>query len=357
MDKNRAQKHVGNEFDQAARNGPVVKKFFKISDRTERMALAGPDDSHIRYLGQKADVEITMTQEGFSLVSNDKTNISRVRTALSRMQDIYKQGNPLSESAIDAALYPVEQNDNNSIVIKTPHKSIYALKPRHADYMRDLRDNSSILGVGPAGTGKTYIAIAQACEDFKNGKVKRIILTRPAVEAGTRLGALPGDEGTKMAPYLIPLFDALNEFLGADTVKRLMETKEIEIAPLNFMRGRTLKDAFIILDEGQNTKPEEMKMFLTRRQNSKVVVTGDPSQCDLPPDHRTGEKPLNGLSDLLNRQKAYLEQSKTPVFALTQFTNSDCVRDPEVAAILDMYEETEQKPVAPRHTSNPALAI
>ena len=200
--------------------------------------------------------------------------------------------------------------------------------PGQRRYVRAIADNPITFGLGPAGTGKTYLAVAMAVEALTANRVKRIILTRPAVEAGERLGFLPGDLQAKIDPYLRPLYDALYDMLPADRVERLLEQGTIEVAPLAFMRGRTLNDAFIILDEAQNTTPEQMKMFLTRMGfNSKVVVTGDTTQVDLPGNVQSGLKVaqsiLKGIEGI----------------SFIEFSKADVVRHPLVAQIILAYEQ------------------
>jgi phosphate starvation-inducible PhoH-like protein len=195
-----------------------------------------------------------------------------------------------------------------------------------------VRDNTMIFGIGPAGTGKTYLAMACAIEALQSGSVRRIILTRPAVEAGERLGFLPGDLTAKVDPYLRPLYDALYEMLGPEETARLMERGTIEIAPLAYMRGRTLNDAFVVLDEAQNTSPEQMKMFLTRLGfNSKMIVTGDITQVDLDDGRRSGLKTIRRVLRNING------------ISFIELTGDDVVRHRIVAAIVEAYRRFEEK--------------
>lgn len=199
--------------------------------------------------------------------------------------------------------------------------------PRQVEYLKHIQEHDITFGVGPAGTGKTYLAVASAVDAFERDLVERIILTRPAVEAGERLGFLPGDLAQKVDPYLRPLYDALYDLMGFDRVTKLYEKGALEIAPLAFMRGRTLNHAFIILDEAQNTTPEQMKMFLTRIGiGAKAVVTGDPSQVDLPKGHKSG---LNEACEILKDVRG---------IAFTRFLKEDVVRHPLVARIVAAYE-------------------
>ena len=203
--------------------------------------------------------------------------------------------------------------------------------PRQVDYLKAIQEHDITFGIGPAGTGKTYLAVASAVDAFERDLVQRIILTRPAVEAGERLGFLPGDLTQKIDPYLRPLYDALYDLMGADRVAKLYEKRAIEIAPLAFMRGRTLNHAFVILDEAQNTTPEQMKMFLTRIGiGAKAVVTGDVTQIDLPKGQKSG---LKEAVEVLRDVRG---------IAFTQFMKEDVVRHPLVARIVDAYEKRQQ---------------
>ena len=217
------------------------------------------------------------------------------------------------------------------LIVKTRKRTIRARGVNQRSYITQMREQDLTFGVGPAGTGKTYLAVAAAVEALDTEKVRRIILVRPAVEAGERLGFLPGDLAQKVDPYLRPMYDALYEMLGFDRVARLVEAHVIEIAPLAFMRGRTLNNSFIILDEAQNTTPEQMKMFLTRMGfSSKMVITGDVTQIDLPKHQRSGLveaiRILKGIEGI----------------AFVHFKESDVVRHPLVARIIKAYEEAER---------------
>ena len=203
-------------------------------------------------------------------------------------------------------------------------------------YLDLLRRNELVFAVGPAGTGKTYLAVAMALSMFQQHKVKRIVLTRPAVEAGERLGFLPGDLADKVNPYLRPLYDALHDMMPQPKVASMLEVGSIEVAPLAFMRGRTLNDAFIILDEAQNTTQEQMKMFLTRMGfGSRMVVTGDTTQIDLPMQPG-GQRPRSGLIHALNIL------AKVPTIAVHHFSKADVVRHPLVGAIVNAYDNAEK---------------
>jgi phosphate starvation-inducible protein PhoH and related proteins len=218
--------------------------------------------------------------------------------------------------------------DSHDIVLHTRRSDLQARTPNQRAYLRHILAHDVTLGIGPAGTGKTYLAVACAVDALERKQVQRIVLTRPAVEAGERLGFLPGDLSQKVDPYLRPLYDALYDLMGFDRVTRAFERGELEIAPLAFMRGRTLNQAFVILDEAQNTTPEQMKMFLTRIGfGAKAVVTGDTSQIDLP---------KNAISGLVDAERV-LQGVKGVAF--TRFTSADVVRHPLVARIVDAYEQ------------------
>jgi phosphate starvation-inducible PhoH-like protein len=228
--------------------------------------------------------------------------------------------------AHDGATAELESDDDGPL-LRTRKSDLRPRTPRQRDYLHGILKNDITFGYGPAGTGKTWLAVACAIDALERQTVERLILTRPAVEAGERLGFLPGDLAQKVDPYLRPLFDALYYLMGFDRVQRLFEKQSIEIAPLAYMRGRTLNHAFVILDEAQNTTPEQMKMFLTRIGfGSKAVINGDPSQVDLPKGQRSG----------LGHAIRLLQQ--VPGIAFTQFTSRDVVRHPLVARIVDAYE-------------------
>ena len=224
----------------------------------------------------------------------------------------------------------------DAVFVNTPRKTVTARNVSQRTYLDLLRRHELVFAVGPAGTGKTYLAVAMALSMFQQHKVKRIVLTRPAVEAGERLGFLPGDLADKVNPYLRPLYDALHDMMPQPKVASMMEVGSIEVAPLAFMRGRTLSDAFIILDEAQNTTREQMKMFLTRMGfGSRMVVTGDTTQIDLPVQPG-GQRPRSGLIHALN----ILPQ--VPGLAVHRFGKADVVRHPLVGAIVNAYDNAEK---------------
>ncbi|WP_394064224.1 PhoH family protein [Alcaligenes sp. WGS1538] len=248
----------------------------------------------------------------------DDIQLGLVELGASRSRDEERQQDALPEPP------PVGQDD---FQLRTSKRDLRPRTPRQRDYLRNILHHDVTFGVGPAGTGKTWLAVACAIDALERESVQRLILTRPAVEAGERLGFLPGDLAQKVDPYLRPLYDALYDLMGLEKVQRLFEKQTIEIAPLAYMRGRTLNHAFVILDEAQNTTPEQMKMFLTRIGfGSKAVITGDPTQVDLPKGQRSGlTHAVNILKDVQG-------------IASTQFTSRDVVRHPLVARIVDAYE-------------------
>ena len=289
----------------------------------------------IRETGVSAYVEGTCVK-----LSGDESSVLLAETVIARLAAIVKAGEPIDKSRI---IYCVElakegnaagiEKVMSGVVAITSHgKQIKCKTVGQKKYVDAIKKNSVVFGVGPAGTGKTYLAVALAVSAFKNKEVEKIILTRPAVEAGEKLGFLPGDLQSKVDPYLRPLYDALQEMLGMDGYIKLVERGVIEIAPLAYMRGRTLSDAFIILDEAQNTTREQMKMFLTRMgDGSKVVVTGDLTQIDLPEGKKSG---LKHATDILKN----IEGIKS-VF----LTASDVVRNPLVMQIVRAYADSEDK--------------
>ncbi len=290
--------------------------------------LCGPADVHLRTIEAALQVGIAHRHEQFK-VDGPK---ARATQALEVLQAVYELADhPISEAQLqlmlagDAAL--AAEADTSPAPLNTRRADLRARTPTQALYLDNIATHDITFGIGPAGTGKTYLAVACAVDALERSNVQRIVLTRPAVEAGERLGFLPGDLTQKVDPYLRPLYDALYDLMGFDRVQKAFERNTLEIAPLAFMRGRTLNNAFVILDEAQNTTPEQMKMFLTRIGfGSRAVVTGDVSQIDLP------KGALSGLIDaerVLKRVKG---------IAVTRFTSADVVRHPLVARIVDAYD-------------------
>ena len=305
----------------------------------ERLAeLCGQFDAHLRQLEQRLGVEINCRGNQFRIIGE----ASVVKRARHILEGLYLETGSGSLSPEKIHLYLQEAGDapalateaagkRDMIVIKTPGGAITPRGSHQRQYIGSILRHDLNFGIGPAGTGKTYLAVACAVQALEQETVKRLVLVRPAVEAGERLGFLPGDMTQKVDPYLRPLYDALYEMLGIDRVAKLIERNVIEIAPLAFMRGRSLNDAFIILDEAQNTTVEQMKMFLTRIGfGSTAVVTGDITQIDLPKHVESG---LRQATEVLNNQED---------IGFTFFSSSDVVRHPLVQRIISAYENYEQ---------------
>ncbi len=271
-------------------------------------------------------------------IEGPEDSVARARDVLQTMYDRLAQGQDLDAGAIESLIAMSNEPTLEGIVsgnkgappimIRTRRKTIVPRSANQIPYMHQLQRDEMIFALGPAGTGKTYLAVAQAVSQLISGSVQRLILSRPAVEAGEKLGFLPGDMKEKVDPYLRPIYDALYDCMPPEQVERRIASGEIEIAPIAFMRGRTLADAFVILDEAQNTTREQMKMFLTRfGQNSRMVICGDPRQVDIPGGDR-----MSGLADAVDRLEG------VEGIAVTRFTAADVVRHPIVGRIVEAYE-------------------
>jgi phosphate starvation-inducible PhoH-like protein len=299
----------------------------------ERLAnFCGPLDEHLRQIETAFDITIGRRGEHCRL-SGDA---AKVRLAAEAMQHFYAAAKqPLSVEDIQLGLVELRnrnQSQPSMPALMTKKNDLHGRTTNQVQYLRQIQEHDITFGVGPAGTGKTYLAVASAVDAFERDQVQRIVLTRPAVEAGERLGFLPGDLAQKVDPYLRPLYDALYDLMGFDKVGRLFEKGHIEIAPLAYMRGRTLNHAFIILDEAQNTTPEQMKMFLTRIGiGAKAVITGDVTQIDL----------MKGQKSGLVEARRILADVRG--LAFTDFTAVDVVRHPLVARIVEAYESHDKK--------------
>ncbi len=290
--------------------------------------LCGPLDAHIRTIEAALEVTIAHRFEQFK-IDGPKAKATQ---ALEVLQALYEMARrPIPEEQVQLMLAgdtALTKAPDGATVLTTRRADLRARTHNQGQYLENIAAHDITFGIGPAGTGKTYLAVACAVDALERSAVQRIVLTRPAVEAGERLGFLPGDMNQKIDPYLRPLYDALYELMGFERVQKAFERQQIEVAPLGFMRGRTLNHAFIILDEAQNTTPEQMKMFLTRIGfGSKAVVTGDVSQIDLP---RTQ---LSGLVDAERVMK------RVKGIAITRLTSADVVRHPLVARIVDAYDQ------------------
>jgi phosphate starvation-inducible PhoH-like protein len=301
--------------------------------------LFGEFDSNILALEERLGVYIHARGQRVQIEGSAEA-VAHAREVLQELHARVIRGEEVDTGLIDAViamssepmLTGIVKADNGNappqIMIRTRKKTIVPRSVAQTQYMRALVSHDMIFALGPAGTGKTYLAVAQAVAQLITGSVQRLILSRPAVEAGERLGFLPGDMKEKVDPYLRPIYDALYDCLPAEQVERRIASGEIEIAPIAFMRGRTLADAFVILDEAQNTTPAQMKMFLTRfGQNSRMVICGDPNQVDLP-----GGPPASGLNDATRRLEG------VEGIAFSRFSTADVVRHPIVGRIVEAYE-------------------
>lgn len=310
-----------------------------LFDKPQLLAtLFGQYDQNLVALENRLGVYITARGNRVGL-EGAAENVALARDVLQDLYQRIQRGEEIDTGLVDASIamaaeptldgiVSTERSAIPSIMIRTRKKTIVPRTPAQAHYMRELSMHDMIFALGPAGTGKTYISVAQAVSQLITGSVQRLILSRPAVEAGEKLGFLPGDMKDKVDPYLRPLYDALHDCLPAEQVERRIASGEIEIAPIAFMRGRTLADAFVILDEAQNTTPAQMKMFLTRfGQNSRMVICGDPNQTDLP-----GGVAASGLADATMRLEG------VEGISMTRFSSADVVRHPIVGRIVEAYE-------------------
>ncbi|MCV6904119.1 MAG: PhoH family protein [Achromobacter xylosoxidans] len=332
---------------RARRSMPVVVTL--DGDNTHLANLCGPLDENLRQLADGMGVKLSrrgsrVTIEGdkaelagrvlrrfheqavHRVLSVDDIQLGLVEIGVGRQEEKLQDA-PVRE----ADPLPSLDDDSDAIALRTKRSDLRPRTPRQRDYLNNILKHDITFGVGPAGTGKTWLAVACAIDAMERDTVQRLVLTRPAVEAGERLGFLPGDLAQKVDPYLRPLYDALYDLMGFEKVQRLFEKQTIEIAPLAYMRGRTLNHAFVILDEAQNTTPEQMKMFLTRIGfGSKAVITGDPSQVDLPRGQESGlAHAVKVLHDVQG-------------IATTRFTSRDVVRHPLVARIVDAYDRAAE---------------
>ena len=301
--------------------------------------LFGSGDAHIRQIEQALHVTL-VDRNGKLRIMGEAENVSRAERLIRQLLRLSERGNDLTEHDITYTLSLLEENKEESLVDMDNDTIIHTVngrpvKPKtigQKQYVESIRDRMITFGIGPAGTGKTYLAMAMAIAAFKKEEVSRIILTRPAIEAGEKLGFLPGDLQSKIDPYLRPLYDALYEIMGAESFLKNSEKGLIEVAPLAYMRGRTLDNAFIILDEAQNTSPAQMKMFLTRIGfGTKVVITGDRTQKDLPSDMVSG---LDTAAKVL---------AKIDEIGFCELTSRDVVRHPLVQKIVKAYEKYEER--------------
>lgn len=315
------------------------------ADNNRLSALCGYLDEHLKHIERRLGVEVNIRGNQVNVIGEGVHVVAARQVIESVYKDTEKKRSVDSADvhlAIQEASADIESLESNKVQgedvkLMTKRGLIKPRSPNQKQYIQAIKHHDISFGIGPAGTGKTYLAVASAVDAWEKQQVRRILLTRPAVEAGERLGFLPGDLAQKVDPYLRPLYDALYEMFGFEKVAKLMERSVIEVAPLAYMRGRTLNDAFIILDESQNTTPEQMKMFLTRIGfNSKAVITGDITQVDLPRGQRSG---LRHVIDILQ---------KVDGISFTFFQSKDVVRHPVVQRIVQAYESFDVSEEAKR---------
>ena len=322
----------------------MIEKTVNVERVEDLIAVFGSFDENIRRIEDALAVNIINRGNELKIMG-DAEAVDKAARTMEGLMTIAARGEVIDEQRVRYLLTLVQEGNDDQVskiakdvvCISAKGKPIKAKTVGQQNYMKAIQKNTITIGVGPAGTGKTYLAVAAAVAAFRERQVNRIILTRPAVEAGERLGFLPGDLQNKVDPYLRPLYDALFDMLGAETFQKYQERGSIEVAPLAYMRGRTLDDSFIILDEAQNTTREQMKMFLTRLGfGSKIVITGDVTQIDLPDDK------VSGLKDAVR----VLENVKD--IAICRLTSADVVRHALVQEIINAYEKHEKKREVPK---------
>lgn len=317
----------------------MYEQIINVDRMEQAVSLFGSFDENVNMIEQEYGVDIVNRGEAIK-ISGEDINVAKAAKALQGLMMLINKGEQLNEQNVRYCISLVNEGNDDKlpsisgdcICITMSGKPVKPKTLGQKKYIDTINKNTVVFGVGPAGTGKTYLAVAMAVKAFRAKEVNRIILTRPAVEAGEKLGFLPGDLQQKVDPYLRPLYDALFDMLGADNFQKYQEKGNIEVAPLAYMRGRTLDDSFIILDEAQNTTPEQMKMFLTRLGfNSKIVVTGDITQIDLPDGKKSGLKEavkiLKGIDDI----------------ETVRFSEKDVVRHRLVQDIIKAYEKGEKR--------------
>ncbi|MBX6312041.1 MAG: PhoH family protein [Isosphaeraceae bacterium] len=301
-----------------------------LESHDEELAVFGSRDQLLRQVRDTLRVKV-LARNLEIRIEGEPERVEQARQVFEELRRLYRRQGTISSQdvarVLDGVLGFSDMGEFAPLEIREGKRTVRARSDGQARYLRALREHALVFAIGPAGTGKTYLAVANAVSALRKGEIKKIVLVRPAVEAGERLGFLPGALEEKINPYLRPLFDALHDLMDYDQLRRYMGSDLIEIAPLAYMRGRTLNDAVIILDEGQNATVPQMKMFLTRMgQNARIIVTGDPSQVDLPP-----EVP-SGLADAVERLRGI------PGIGIVTLQKSDIVRHPLVQSIVDAYE-------------------
>lgn len=304
-----------------------------LDGHDEELAVFGSRDQYLRQIRDALGVKV-LARHGEVRVEGDRDKVEQAKRVFEELRNLYKGRKAITSAEvtdlIESGLRAGEPDRADLLEIREGSRVVKPRSDGQGRYLKALRENELVFCIGPAGTGKTYLAVATAVAALRRGKIKKIVLARPAVEAGEKLGFLPGDLEAKINPYLRPLLDALHDLMDYDQIRRYTESDLIEIAPLAFMRGRTLNDAVVILDEGQNCTVPQMKMFLTRMgQNARIVVTGDVTQNDLP------TATTSGLSDAVERL------GSIPGVGMVFLDKSDIVRHPLVQAIVNAYEETE----------------
>lgn len=315
--------------------------FVEFDDNNGLSSLVGPQDHNILRIEQRLGVSIAVRGNKIAITGSEP-EINYAKSALKYLYSQFLKGRSLDIEEVDAAIRLVTASvpfdregptgENGEISIPTKRRNVFPRSARQAEYIKTMQTYDLVFGLGPAGTGKTYLAVAYGVSLLLSGQIDRIILSRPAVEAGEKLGFLPGDMREKIDPYLRPLYDALHDMLPVEQVEKRMSNGEIEVAPLAFMRGRTLSNAFVILDEAQNTTPIQMKMFLTRLgMNSRMVITGDLTQVDLP------SGVLSGLKDALRALEGVKE------IGYLTFGEEDVVRHSLVSKIVHAYDQYTKK--------------
>ncbi len=324
-----------------------VERLIKISD-SHIQNVFGRYDSYMKKMENELSVSMVFRDDLLKIIG-EESDVIRAIKVIKELLILSERGNDITEQQVDYAL-SLSKEENEQEIVELDKEVIChtvlggAVKPKtigQKKYVQEMKNKMIVFGVGPAGTGKTYLAMALAITAFKNNEVNRIILTRPAIEAGEKLGFLPGDLQSKVDPYLRPLYDALYQIMGAETFQKNMEKGLIEVAPLAYMRGRTLDNAFVVLDEAQNTTPAQMKMFLTRIGfGSKAVITGDLTQKDLAPDAKSG---LEVALKVLGRMDE---------IGICHLTSTDVVRHPLVQKIVKAYEDYEKKSLSSASKNN-----
>ena len=320
----------------------AIEQSLEFDDPALARELFGPGNSHLDALAAKAGVELHSRGSVLTVRAADKSLADRAANCMVQLYRLLKAGHPLGRRDFGFAWDTLTRSPGTDLVrmfreavfVASPKKTVAPKTLNQRAYVHALHEHDMVFAIGPAGTGKTYLAVAMAVAALMRREIRRLVLTRPAVEAGERLGFLPGDLAEKINPYLRPLYDALHDMVDARKVQEMLETGVIEIAPLAFMRGRTLNDSFIILDEAQNTTPEQMKMFLTRLGfGSKAVITGDVTQIDLPSaGHRGVRSGLVQAREVLKGVEGV---------AFVQFEEADVIRHTLVARIVKAYERFE----------------